>query len=667
MKQKFLVKILTFLLILSICLLTFGFQQANEERILFFGSAISILEDGSLRIQETIVVECLNININHGIYRDLPLYDNVKSFFPKSLDLNILEGKMDGNPAIAKTEKYPSFLRVYLGDSQNIISKGIHTFEISYTYKNIIKKTDDAEILYLNITGNDWDFPILKSAATIIFPEALLKKPDFKFNILEAYTGIKGQTDKDYTITTDKQKPNIIYIETNKVLNRNEGLTVFIKWTPIFFNSIYGFSNSSINFAFDLIKSNPTFFILFFGCIIILLYYFIIWAIFGKDPKKMKIPPSANVIEKLSPASIRYLYKMGFDTKCLTTAIISMASKGYCTLNFEDNGFSVKKSNKNSESDITLSSEEIIIANKIFSEGNESFAISKANYTTLASLLKKVKEDLQMNYKNIYFVTNSIYFIIGLLVSIVIFIISLLSDRVDFQNNFILIWLTIWTAATFGLVSAARQAFKGKKFGNIGAAMTLMLFSIIFIIVEIFVIAIAVSGSNIYLMLTKVLAIIFLITINSIYFKLLKRPTKEGTPIYEEIEALRRYLIEISKNFKSKNDNADFENDKLIAYAFALDLEQDLFSTIFTSSDTAYSNDTYSTNTYSSVNPDRTFYTHSGIPWIVMGSHSNFSDIRYFLYSLNSSIASNSTSSSSSSSGGGSSGGGSGGGGGGGW
>jgi len=118
------IKVLFLLILFSLLIFPFlSFQDNFEEKILFFSSAISIAEDGSITVHETIVVDCQNIEINHGIYRDLPLYDNTNKFLLKPLGLEIIEGKLDGNLAIAKIEKKEGNQRIYLGDPNNIIEK----------------------------------------------------------------------------------------------------------------------------------------------------------------------------------------------------------------------------------------------------------------------------------------------------------------------------------------------------------------------------------------------------------------------------------------------------------------------------------------------------------------------------------------------------------------
>lgn len=655
MRKKFIIKIITFFIIFIISSTSFSFiKTSEEEQILFFSSAISLMQDGGIQIHETIVVDCLNIEINHGIYRDLPLFENSKSIFPKSLGLKIQDGKLDGKSAIFKQVKKGEYLRIYLGDPDIILEKGVHTFEITYTYDFIIKREDNGELLYLNITGNQWNFPIKKCSVVLVFPENLTQNPDFNFINTEGYTGFIGEKGTNYTFSRDKNKKNILYFETNEILNKNEGFTIYVKWLPYFFSNQKIEEKSKFSYYIKTIgrvySSNPLFIILLFGTLIIFTYFSIVWAIFGKDPKKMKIPPSTQIIENLSPASIRYIWKMGFDTGCITTQIISMASKGYCSIDYQKNEVIIKKINK----DISLSEDEAELAKIIFPEDKDSFSFSKSNYLVIQTIIQNLKKLFKDNYKDKYFITNSLYYIIGLLASIFLVIISFISTAAEQEYGFALIWLTFWTAGVIGLLGATKNAWKTSKYNGLGGAVILTIFSFIFLTVDIVVAFFFTIAIKAYTVIIALIFVTILIILNSIYFKLLKRPTTEGSVIYDEIAALRNFLLQIPKDLKDNNQNINLtiEIDKLLPYALALDLENDWFIDLFSnqSSDNFHS-----------------YFHSSNFNYINKDGASGYRDLKSFFILLNSSISGSMSSSSSSSSGGGSSGGGSGGGGGGGW
>jgi len=492
----------------------------------------------------------------------------------------------------------------------------------------------------------------LKATATIVFPEKFFTNSDFSFSKIEAYTGFKSSTEKNYKLEVETKKPNMLFFETTSPLQKYQGLTVYIKWN----NNFFSLKDEKSQDKFSKIKkqimnfyfSNSSASIFLLGSIILFIYYLIAWTFVVKDQKKLKIPPSTNIIENFSPVAIRYLNKMGFDTKCISVSIISLASKGYCTIECTKEKLKLKKTGK----EVELSEDEKQIAKLIFSGDSNAFTFDKYSYPLYQIIYQEYKKYLSSKYKNVYFVTNSIFYIIGILISLVTFVLAIFKALNEFEYGFILLWLSFWTVGVVGLLTATIQTWKSRKYSGPGNLIILSIFSSIFILAEVFVFFFFISVMKIYPLLITIIPAIILIILNSIYFKLLKRPTKEGIAIYEEIEALKRFLNQISQDLKNQNHelNLTLELDQLIVYALALDMQQDWFENIFNPSNT-------SATSYF-------FHGSTSIPWVVSQEHSSYSNITSLFHYINSSLSSGSSSSSSS---GGSSGGGSGGGGGGGW
>jgi hypothetical protein len=58
-------------------------------------------------------------------------------------------------------------------------------------------------------------------------------------------------------------------------------------------------------------------------------YYWVSWYFVGRDPKKGTIIPLFHPPQNLSPAAVRYVWKMGYDDQVFSTAVINLAVKGY--------------------------------------------------------------------------------------------------------------------------------------------------------------------------------------------------------------------------------------------------------------------------------------------------------------------------------------------------
>jgi len=225
---------------------------------------------------------------------------------------------------------------------------------------------------------------------------------------------------------------------------------------------------------------------------------------------------------------------------------------------------------------------------------------------------------------------------------------------------FMLIWLSIWTAACLALVVAAIKAWQGalssgsstgvfKKSGAVG----ITLFTLPFLGAECF-------GMWAFSTMTSpfaVMALLVVIFINFIFYHLIKAPTLYGQKIMDQIEGFKLYLSVAEKeglNMRNPPEKNPELFEKYLPFALALDVENawsEQFAKVLAQAQTQHG---YTPAWYSG----RRWHTH-GATGLASSLGSAFS----------STISSSSSppGSSSGSGGGGSSGGGGGGGGGGGW
>ena len=77
------------------------------------------------------------------------------------------------------------------------------------------------------------------------------------------------------------------------------------------------------------VRDNLSLLITLFGTLITLVYFVFAHARVGVDPDQGAIVPQWDPPDKLSPAAVRYISRMGYDHKALTAALINAAVKGY--------------------------------------------------------------------------------------------------------------------------------------------------------------------------------------------------------------------------------------------------------------------------------------------------------------------------------------------------
>ena len=248
--------------------------------------------------------------------------------------------------------------------------------------------------------------------------------------------------------------------------------------------------------------------------------------------------------------------------------------------------------------------------------------------------------------------TNTNYFIIGLVITLIVLVTTINSQpaAIDPSALFMLVWLTGWTFGVCFLVKQAIQLWLNiDSIFSVFHAIYLSIFTIPFIYFEI-------SGFTMFVQLTSFsMGFVLLIaaTINWIFYELLKAPTLAGRKLLDKIAGFKQY-IDIAErhelDFKHPKGKSPELFEEYLPYALALGVEQQWGESFA---------DVLAQAQASSGGYSPTWYH---------GSHWNNSNIGNFTSSLGSSftnaIASSSRAPGSSS---GSGGGGSSGGGGGGW
>ncbi|MFA6217587.1 MAG: DUF2207 domain-containing protein [Candidatus Omnitrophota bacterium] len=617
-------------------------QDLTSERILSYHSDIKVNRDASMVVTETLIVGALGDRIKHGIYRDFPTKyrDHLGHWY--NVEFKVKEVLKDGLPENYHFKALSNGIRVYIGDKNTDLSPKEYTYAIVYETNRQLGFFKDFDELYWNVTGNGWVFPIDKASASVELPAGVAGN---SINV-DGYTGPAGAKEKNFTTTTDYY--GRVTFETTQALSPWEGLTIVVSWpkgfvrAPDFQQKLIYFMNDNRSVLVGLI------------CILALLvYYLTVWVYFGRDPEKGTIIPLYGPPDKFSPASVRYLMKMGYDNKAFTAAVISMAVKGYCKIEEAAGVYTLRKT---SATVASLTDEEEELARKLFL--SDTLELQNKNHTIIQAAMAHLQRSLKNQFEKSYFVTNIVYFVPGLIFSIFMVLICGLFEVTEKYPImiFMCFWLTIWSAGVGAMLQNIFALWKAVMQGgkNIGAAVGMSMFAVPFVIGELIGIGFLAYATSV----TVIGVLLSAVFLNLLFYHLLKAPTFMGRKMMDRIEGFKMYLSVAEKdrlNLLNPPENTPELFEKFLPYALALDVEQ-LWAERFTQVLNAASAD------------GRQYHPawYSGTGWMHHGV-GGFSD--HLGSSFSNAIASSSHApgSSSGGGGGGSSGGGGGGGGGGGW
>ncbi|MEF0939484.1 DUF2207 domain-containing protein [Rhizobium sp. BR 362] len=137
------------------------------EIITGFDQTITVERSGSLQIVETIAVDAEGKAIRRGIFRDFPLDFLDATGRKKRVDFSVISVERDSQPEEWRQEDIDGGTRIYIGRPDKdgktfLLDRGKHTFRIAYQTDRQFRFFDDYDELYWNVTGNGWQFPILR-------------------------------------------------------------------------------------------------------------------------------------------------------------------------------------------------------------------------------------------------------------------------------------------------------------------------------------------------------------------------------------------------------------------------------------------------------------------------------------------------------------------------
>ncbi len=620
---------------------------AQVERIHRFDDQLTVNPDGSLLVNETIDVEAAGINIQHGIYRDIPLIYQDRMGNRYAVRFDIVSLVRDGNVEPYHTADQSNGIRIYFGSSTYELPPGPHTYQFRYRVERVLGYFPDYDQLYWNVTGTGWRFPIDVTTATVLLPAHARDG----ITDLRAFTGRQGEQGHAYSVTRDEAGNPVFQAEP---LAPGEGLTLVVNWPK----GLVAEPTAAQKRAW-FVADNKATIAGVAGLVIALLYYLLAWSMVGRDPASGTIVPLYAPPDNMSPAAVRFLERMGFDEKTFTAGIMGLAAKGYLAIELDDSK-TYKLIRKNTLADSKLFNDESGLARTLFEDGSP-LVLTNEKHTLLTRARKGLENNLHAAIETNCFVTNSRYLWPGIILSVLsIAAMAVLGGGPRIAITlFMAVWLTGWSFGVYMLVSSAVRAWKSVKSQGVlaaGQAGFLTLFSLPFVAGECFGLGLLYWANG----LAGCCIIASALIINVLFHHLMKAPTRAGRALMDRIDGFKMFLAAVDANRLQTMvppDKTPQLFEKFLPYAVALDVEHawsSQFSQVLARAATGGGGAGYSPS----------WYTGSGF-----SSSSPAQFTSSFSSSFSSAISSSSSApgSSSGSSGGGSSGGGGGGGGGGGW
>jgi uncharacterized membrane protein YgcG len=531
------------------------------ERILEFHSDIIVNTDATMHVLETITVNAEGRKIKRGIYRDFPTTYRDRYGNRYKVGFRVQSVQRDGRQESYHTAPLANGVRVYFGSKNHYVQPGRHTYVFIYDTNRQLGFFKDHDELYWNVTGNDWDFPIDRASATVTLPGSI---PPQSIKT-EAYTGRTGSKEQEYYRAGYSNRS--VQIETTRPLSRHEGFTIVVQWPKGYVTKPD--LKQELGYTF---RDNRHLFVAALGLVLLGLYYLLVWWRVGRDPEPGVIIAEYEPPAGFSPASIRFIEKMGYDRTCFAAAVINLAVKGYLNIKEKAEEYTLEKTGNK----VKMAAGESTLAKKLF-KSSDSIILKQANHSRIKNAIDAHEASLERDYEKHYFITNTGFFVAGVVITVATLVAALLNMPDLSQTGgsiFIAVWLTGWSLGVCFLCLNAWRAWKRVSGILTGAAAVYAsIFALVFVGIELFVIgefARMASWSLIVILLAAV-------GVNWLFYELLKAPTRAGRRLLDKIDGFRRYIDLAEKqdlDYRYPKGRCPELFEAYLPYALALGVEQ---------------------------------------------------------------------------------------------
>lgn len=300
---------------------------AAQERILSYDSAVDIRDDGTLDVTERITVRAEGSQIRRGIYRDYPTRYKDRSGNRVVVGFEVLEVLRDGKTEPWFTENKDNGVRINTGNDDFLPVPAQYTYTLRYRTTRQLGFFPDHDELYWNAIGGGWAFAIESGSVEVRLPRPV---PVDQLRA-EAYTGAQGSKGDAYVAQTPS--PGVARWQLTRPLAPQEGFTIVLSFpkglVPV---------PTRMQRILWLLKDNRGVLVALAGLAGLLVFCVRRWRRIGRDPRPGVIiarydPPAGH-----SPAGLRYMKRMSYDSRCFSSDLLAMAVDGQLSIH-RDKGF----------------------------------------------------------------------------------------------------------------------------------------------------------------------------------------------------------------------------------------------------------------------------------------------------------------------------------------
>ncbi len=291
-----------------------------EEAIERFASRITILDGGTVRVEETLRVRAEGDQIKRGIFRDI--VRTARGDNPR-LDITIEDVRLNGDRVPYDINTRRGSVRIRMGDPDARLPVGEHVFSLIYLAEWAVVFGEAEDRLLWDVTGSASVFPIHKVDVRIALENGAA---------LTRASAAAGPAGSERPVETTRLESGAAVVAYSSGLAPGEGITIETHW-PTGLIARPDLAAMQMERLHDrrMVATGLA------GSAVLLIFVVAVWLGGRKRTAGIRTTPPKN----LSAAACAYILNRRYTSSAFAAAVVSLAAKGALEICDRDAGLTL--------------------------------------------------------------------------------------------------------------------------------------------------------------------------------------------------------------------------------------------------------------------------------------------------------------------------------------
>lgn len=419
-------------------------RAASPVEIRSLVSTVTVFASGSLAVREQLTLVTAGKTISRILSQDVR---EVRRGSRATPSWRVQRASIDGKQVSWRlSSPSPSRLMLDIGGD---VTPGLHTLDLTFITDRFVAADTTRVNLDWDATGA-WNAPVAQAVVVVTPP------PGAERALAGAGASLQSAVGRIGSVPAVEDMDGGITIRADRQLSVGEHLVVHAAWPGGFVHVPTG--GMRIDW---FVRDWGGVVMGLLGLLVLAGYFQSAWNAVGRDPPQTAIIPRFDPPEGMSPAAVRYIHRMAFDSTAFAANLLDMGSRSAVTVTQERGTTVLRRTGTSAE---TLPPDERVMAECLFGASHGVLTITQYAQSSLQSAQTALRTYLDAHFCTEYFGLHRRETLVGIGISFVTAVVAGMAQATTRASAlaylFLLAWLSIWSAGVGFVWSSLVKTWK---------------------------------------------------------------------------------------------------------------------------------------------------------------------------------------------------------------